>query len=256
MVLWAGVVLADDDIRVISLAPHLTELAFAAGGGERLVGVVDWSDYPPEASDLPSIGDAFRFDLERILTLSPDLALAWTGGTPTAVAERLEGLGIEVLWVETRRLDQIAEALELIGRALGSPDQGDKAASELRARLAEFEPAPNPERTVFYQVSSRPLYTLGGRHVINEVFARCDLRNLFEDLDLEAAVVDLEAVLAGRPDLIILGVEDDDTEAGDRWRRTPLVRDGKTRLHRVDPTLLIRPTPRIIDGLEALCALG
>jgi iron complex transport system substrate-binding protein len=258
LVLWAGVVLADDEIRVISLAPHLTELAFAAGGGERLVGVVDWSDYPPEASKLPSIGDAFRFDLERIMSLSPDLALAWTGGTPPALAARLDSLGIETLWIETSNLDQISTALETLGQALGAPGPGRAAAADLRARLAELVPPAAPDQTAFYQVSPRPLYTLGGRHVINEVFAHCGLVNVFADLDAEAAVVDLEAVLARSPDLIIVGSDSAETDGAPAaiWHQTHAARQDRLRVYRVDPTLLIRPTPRIVDGIEKLCGLA
>jgi iron complex transport system substrate-binding protein len=258
LLLVSGLALASDEVRVISMAPHLTELVYAAGAGDRLVGVVDWSDYPPEASELPSIGDAFRFDLEQILGLVPDLALAWRGGTPTTVVDRLEALGIEVLWIETRTLEDIALALETIGRALDSNDRAEAAAADFRARVESFESGEVPTLSVFYQVSRRPLYTLGGRHVINEVFGLCSLRNIFADLDVEAAVVDQEAVLAAVPDLIIAGI-DENHQGSDplaHWRSSGPVLDGTTQLHQVDPTLLIRPTPRIIEGIEHLCELS
>lgn len=257
LLLIFGVAPASDELRVISLAPHLTELVYAAGGENQLVGVVDWSDYPPEAAELPSIGDAFRFDLERIMTLSPDLALAWRGGTPVAVVERLDSLGIEVRWIETGTLDQIAEALVEIGLALGTDDHAQAAAAELRTQLARLEPDRKPKRRVFYQVSARPLYTLGGRHVINEVFALCGLENVFADLDVEAAVVDQEAVLTKAPALIIAGSDDSgSTDPLAMWRQTSLVKGGQTSLHQVDPTILIRPTPRIIEGIDLLCQMA
>lgn len=265
--LWAVIALlcstlataAAETPRAITLAPHLTELAFAAGGGETVVGVVDYSDYPEPARSLPLIGDAFRLDLEAIVELDPDLALAWRGGTPEAAAESLESLGIEVVWIETRSLDEIGQALRRIGEALGSPGQGAAAAREHESRLERISPPPSgdaPPVKIFYQVSARPLYTLGGRHVINEVFERCGAVNLFADLDTEAGVVDTEAVIARAPDLIIAAREQD---AGDppleHWRDTSLVESGDTRLHTVDPNLLVRPTPRIIEGIEHICAL-
>lgn len=248
-----------DELRVISMAPHLTELAFAARGGDRLVGVVDWSDYPAEAAGLPLIGDAFRFDLERIMGLDPDLALAWRGGTPQAVAEQLNQLGIDVLWIETQTLDQIAIALETIGDALGESQAGREAARQFRSALDNISQPDNVDQTparVFYQVSARPLYTLGGRHVINEVFSRCNMTNVFDGLDIEAAVVDREAVLAAAPDLIIVGAAPGEPDPLQDWRNSTLVQQNKTALHSVDPDLLIRPTPRIIQGINHLCTLN
>ena len=238
------------------MAPHLTEVAFAAGVGDRLVGVVDWSDYPPEAAELPSIGDAFRFDLERIMALDPNLALAWRGGTPAQVVGRLEDLGIEVLWVESRSLEEIAVALEMIGRRLGNADRGHAVADEFRTELARIAKQDFGEiLTVFYQASARPLYTLGGRHVINEVLALCGMRNIFSDLDIEASVVDFEAVLAAEPDLIIASRENNDDDPLAQWQESGLLDHQQTSLHRVEPTLLVRPTPRILEGIEHICAL-
>jgi iron complex transport system substrate-binding protein len=256
LLVWSGV-LAESP-RVISLAPHLTELTYAAGVGEALVGTVDWSDYPPEAAELPLIGDAFRYDLETILGLNPDYVLAWRGGSPTSAVERVGDLGIEILWIETRSLDDIAGALETLGERLGRPEAGRQAAVELRTRLSQLEAAGSgkSERPVFYQVSARPLYTLGGRHVINEVLAKCGMRNIFADLDVEAAVVDREAVLAAEPELIIASRENNNNDPLAPWRKTRLVEEGITELHRVEPTLLVRPTPRIVEGIEFVCSLG
>jgi iron complex transport system substrate-binding protein len=247
---------AEEAPRVISMAPHLTELAFAAGADDRLVGVVDYSDFPPRAAELPSIGDAFRFDLERIMALEPDLALAWEGGTPTRSVDRLRALGIEVLRVETRSLDDIADALALIGRRLGRAEVGEAAARNFRQGLSAREaPVEQPSLRVFYQVSPRPLYTLGGRHVINEVFERCGLVNVFAGLDTEAAVVDFEAVLAAEPDWIIAGRGNDGRDALAQWRESGLLDQERTRLHQVEPELLVRPTPRILEGIDHLCRL-
>jgi iron complex transport system substrate-binding protein len=245
--------------RTISMAPHLTELAFAAGVGEHLVGVVDWSDYPPEALQLPSIGDAFRFDLERIIELDPDLALAWRGGTPAGVVQRLEELGIEVLWVKTQTLFGIGEALLLIGQRMGNPEAGKQAAIAYRDQLEsliEGQPSLKHSLRVFYQVSPQPLYTFGRRHVINEVLEVCGMKNVFADLDMEAGVVDLEAVIATGPDLIIASRENNRQDPLRLWRTSTLIDSGNTSLHEVEPTILVRPTPRILEGIEHLCNLG
>lgn len=241
--------------RVIALAPHLAELAFAAGAGDALVGTVAWSDYPPEAAQLPVIGDAFRLDLERIVGLDPDLALAWAGGTPAAAAKRLEELGIEVAWIRIGRLEQIGSALVEIGRRLGQPDRGQQAARDYRRALAERPEPAEGDLPTFYQVSERPLYTLGGRHILSEVLERCGARNVFADLNAEAVAVDYEAVLARRPQVIIAGTEAGDGDPLGRWRSHRDHLPETLTLIAVQPDTLVRPTPRIIEGIDLLCGL-
>ena len=260
--------LETEDVRAISLAPHLTELVFTAGAGHRLVGVVEWSDYPPTALDIPRIGDAFRFDIERIVALDTSHALAWTGGTPMAAIQQLESLGIEVIQVQTRTLDEIAQALQRIGQTFGSAETADRAAAEfIRQRdalaSAREDTIPVP---VFYQVSERPLFTLGGRHVINEVFALCGAHNIFADLQIEASVVGREAVITAQPLIIIAGSNAPSPTADSldpswpehpplgHWQSfdlVPAVACGYGWV--VDPALLVRPTPRILDGARQLC---
>ena len=253
---WAGAGSAQTP-RVVSLAPHLTELAFTAGSGDALVGVVAWSDWPAQARELPRIGDAFRFDLETILGLDPDLALAWTGGTPEAVAGRLEELGIEVMWVETRTLADIGDALERIGERLGSAVEATKAAADFRLELEALreQHGGDSDVSIFYQVSARPLFTLGKRHVITEIFELCGARNVFDDLDIEAAAIDREAVIARAPDLIIASLPKPEDDPLAIWRDTRMVEQGMIRLLAVEPERLIRPTPRIVDGIRCICEL-
>jgi len=259
LVLGFGLVQAGERPRVITLAPHLTELVFAAGAGDRLVGVVDYSDYPPAAAEIPSIGDAFRFDLERIMLLSPDLALAWRGGTSPQAAAGLSEMGVEILWLETRTLEDIGSALVIIGQRLGNDGGGEQAKraflaglQDLQSRYAQLQ---EQQRRTFYQVSARPLFTLGARHVINEVLAFCGLENIFAGLDIEAAVVDEEAVIAARPEIIIAGQNPGQADPLARWRRNTLLNHQRLQLHAVDASLLVRPTPRIVEGIEALCLL-
>lgn len=243
--------------RIVSLAPHLTELAFNAGIGDALVGVVEWSDYPAAAASLPRIGDAFRFDLERILRLEATHALAWGGGTPHGAIAELEALGVAVEVIEIGTLDQIGSAIERLGGLGGNPDVADAAAATFRARLARFRNRSRPERapvSIFYQVSERPLFTLGAGHVINEVFALCGAVNAFGELDTEAASIDLEAVLARDPMAIVIG-GDGNAESGSHWASFPNLRAvACDNILHVDPALLVRPTPRVLDGARKLCA--
>jgi len=248
--------LADEPPRVITLAPHLTELVYAIGAEDRLVGVVDYSDFPPEARSLPRIGDAFRFDLERILALNADLALSWEGGTPAAVIDDLQRLGIAVRRIETRRLADLPRALRELGELLGHAGTAEAAAQQFEQDLRGLRQDSNGEHDalrVFYQVSRRPLYTLGGRHLFNEALAACGMVNVFAGLDVEAAVVSREAVVQARPDLIL---GSDETEALiEDWQSDSLAALIQAKVRSVDPDLLTRPSPRILDGIAELCSL-
>lgn len=243
--------------RVISLAPHLTELSFEAGIEDSLVGVVEWSDWPPAARDLPRIGDAFRFDLETILRLRATHALAWLDGTPPQAISRLEQAGIEVVMIGIRRIDDIGLAIERLGALAGKPETAATRAEQFRQRLAGMRDGEQPDRSeipVFYQVSARPLFTLGGRHVINDVFTLCGARNIFAGLDSAAAAVEIESVLAADPLAIIAGRDESRGDPLERWRAFGQPRAvGCGNLLEVDPALLVRPTPRLLDGAQKLC---
>ncbi len=195
--------------RIVSLAPHLTELVFSAGVGQRLVGVVSFSDYPPAARELPRIGDAFQVDYEAIVGLRPDLVLAWAGGNPAQVIERLRGLGLNVETFAPLRLEDIAAHLRRIGKLAGEPRQANAVADEYLQTLAGLRSdyaARDPVR-VFYQISFEPLYTVGGRSYITQMIELCGGRNVFAGLRELAAVVGLEAVLERDPELIVAGLD-------------------------------------------------
>lgn len=243
--------------RIVSLAPHLTELAFDAGIGDHLVGAVAWSDHPPEAERLPRIGDAFRLDLERIVRLDATHALSWDGGTPVEAVSRLEALGISVHGISIGSLDDIPVALLELGELANSGSQARRAAdafNQRRRRLADRYAGVEPGVPVFYQVTHAPLFTLGARHVINDVFALCGASNVFSDLDVEAAAIDLEALLKRDPAAIVASRAPGEPAAGVSWQqRTSLRAVRCDNLLDVDPALMVRPTTRLLDGAARLC---
>ncbi|MEX2500111.1 MAG: helical backbone metal receptor [Wenzhouxiangellaceae bacterium] len=253
----AGHAHADEaGIRIVSLAPHLTELAFEAGIGDLLVGAVEWSDYPAAAADIPRIGDAFRFDLERIVRLEATHALAWAGGTPPGAISELRHLGVEVKLVEIQTLEQIAGAIERLGHLGGNEAAANASAADFRRRLERFRQRAGGGQTnveVFYQVSEKPLFTLGREHVINEVLALCNAANIFGDLETAAGSVDLEAVLARDP-LAVVASDAENNNPVAHWQAYPDLRAvACDNMLRVDPALLVRPTPRVLDGAKKLC---
>ena len=242
-------------LRMISLAPHLTELAFAAGAGGTLVGVVEYSDYPVAAKSLPRIGDAFRIDIERVMALNPDLVLAWSSGNSKQMVELLAAQGIPVTTLEPVHLEQIAEQIEFIGHLAGTEEQARISAIEFRNRLASLERdfAARDNISVFYQISSQPLYTINKDQIINEAIAFCGGSNIFADLDDLAPVVGLEAVVSRDPAAMIAPqIADEDPLA--RWRSfVTMTAVRSNNLYTVDADLVARATPRLLDGVRQIC---
>jgi iron complex transport system substrate-binding protein len=242
--------------RIVTLAPHITELLYAAGAGERLVATVEYSDYPAAARRVPRIGDAFRIDLERLLVLQPDLVLTWAGGTPAAVLERLDAMGLRHEPVVTERLDDVPRALRRIGVLAGTEPGAERVAADYERRLAQLRRshAGRAPRSVFIEVDDRPLYTVNDRHVISEVVALCGGRNVFGTLGQIAPQVALEAVLAADPE-VILSLDDAVADPLAEWRRWPQLRAVRAgAVHSLPADLLTRPTLRILDGVEIACA--
>jgi iron complex transport system substrate-binding protein len=242
--------------RIVSLAPSLTELAYAAGAGPALVGTVEYSDYPAAARALPRVGDGYGVDLERVLALRPDLVIAWPTGTPRATVERLEAAGLRVVPVPTQRLADVPAALRQLGALAGTTAEAESAAARFEAGIAALRARHAGARplAVFVQVDDQPLYTVGGRHVITEVLAVCGGRNVFEDLVQAAPVVDLEAVLARDPQ-VILSIDDTVADPVAAWRRWPRLRAVQAgAVYPLPADLVARATPRLVDGAAAVCA--
>ena len=153
-----------EGLRIISLAPNLTEIVFAAGAGDRLVGTVEYSDYPQAARALPRVGDGWSVDVERVLALQPDLVLAWSSGTPEATIARLEALRIHVVRIETYRLADVPAALRRVGDLAGTGALADGAARQFEAAVGRMRRlyAPAGEVSVFIEIDDEPLYTVNG----------------------------------------------------------------------------------------------
>ncbi len=242
--------------RIVSLAPHATELLFAAGAGAAIVGVVAHSDWPPEARRLPQVGDAGALDLERIAALAPDLVVAWPYTAPAYLAA-LRAREVRVFVSDPQSIAGIAADIEKLGALAGTPAVANAAAATLRARLAALAvPRRATPLRVFYQIWNAPLYTVGGRHLISEAIAICGGQNVFAQLTLPAPAVTVEAVLAAQPDVIVGGSDDGSRppwlDAWNRWRTLPAVRNGNLFVASGD--LMHRPGPRFVDGVAALCS--
>jgi iron complex transport system substrate-binding protein len=252
---WVGEVQAAKGPRLLSLAPGLTEIAYAAGAGELLVGTVEYSDYPDAAKQLPRVGDAWRVDLERVLALKPDVVLAWRTGTPESTIARLRQLGLEVVEVTTQRLADVPAALRQLGRIAGTQAAAERAAREFEARVAQQRKtyAQRTALTVFIEIDDEPVYTVNGRHVISEIVELCGGRNVFADLPQLAPPIAIEAVLAADPQ-VILTTDDTIADPMAIWRPWPRLRAVQAgTVYALSSDLVTRASPRLAQGVEVTC---
>jgi iron complex transport system substrate-binding protein len=245
--------------RVVSLAPHLTELMYAAGAGDRLVGALQYSDYPPAARRLPRVGSEAQIDLEALLALRPDLVIAWPQSGSARAVERIAALGIPVFRSEPRTLDDIAKTLETLGRLAGTEPAANVAAAAFRARAARLADtyASLPTVRVFYEVWDHPLMTVNGDHVISKVMRLCGGVNVMAGLPALAPEIDRELVLRADPEVIVASGVDGRRPAWlDDWKAFPaLAAVRSANLYTIRPELLQRHTPRLLDGAARLCRI-
>jgi len=245
--------------RIVSLAPSLTELLFAVGAGAKLVGVVEYSDFPPAATQIQIVGRHDMLDLERILSLAPDLIVAWQTGNPRASVNRLRELGLTVYVAEPKRLDSIPAHMARLGTLAGSEAVASRAVTTFNSRLQDLQTRFSNATPVstFYQVWDAPLITAGGNELINDIISLCGGRNIFSNLQMVAPKVNREAVLQGNPDVIVAsGIDMERPEWLDDWRAWPsLTAVSRDQLFVIPPALLQRHTPRALEGAEMMCEL-
>lgn len=253
----ADIRLAAPAQRIVSLAPHITELLYAAGAGSRLVGAVEYSDYPAQARTLPRVGGYTRPDLEAIVGLRPDLVLAWYSGNPPAALEKLKALGIAVYVSQPDRMTDVAVELERYGVLAGTEPVANAAAAAFRDRYQALTArySQRPVVDVFYQIWKQPLMTVNDKQIISDAIRLCGGRNVFGSLPLLAPAVTVEAVLAANPEVIVAsGMGDERPEWLDDWRRwKSITAVARGNLYFIPPQEIQRHTPRLLDGAEKLC---
>ena len=255
LLVFVAPVRAADSPRIVSLAPSLTEIAYAAGAGAALVGTVEYSDFPAAARTLPRVGDGWSVDIERVLALRPDIVLAWSSGTPEATIARLRDVRLRVVTVPTFRLADVPAALRLVGDLAGTRPTAEAAAVQFESEIRQLRARHGGARvvTVFVQIDDEPLFTVNGRHVISEMLELCGGSNVFVDLPQVAPTVDIEAVLARDPQ-VILSTDDTIAEPQAVWRRWPqlaAVRAGA--IYSMPSDTVTRATPRLVDGVRSVC---
>ena len=241
--------------RIVTLAPGLAELTFAAGAGDRLIATVEYSNSPAAARRVPRIGDAYRVDMEKLLSLHPDLVLGWAGGTPAALLERITQLGLHVEVIATYRLADISQAVRRIGALAGTLLLAEDKARAIEAAIAGLvrDYGSRSPVAVFIEVDDKPLYTVNGKQLISQVVELCGGRNIFADVAQLAPAIGIEAVIARNPQAI-LSTDDtvvDARAAWARWSSITAVRTGNIFTLNADE--VAQPTTRIVAGALAVC---
>lgn len=243
--------------RMVSLAPHLTELAFVAGAGDRIVGTAEYSDYPQAAQNIPRVGDAFRVDYERLLALSPQLVLAWETGMQDSTIERIRDLGLRVELFSTQRIADVPRELRRIGALAKTGEAANRAAERFEADMTALAAQYQARESilVFIQINEQPLYTVNGAQIISEVIELCGGLNVFASLGSLAAAVGEEAVIAADPE-VILSVDETVTDPFKRWQRWKQLRAVRARnVFKAPSDNLARPTTRLVEGTRAVCEM-
>lgn len=247
--------------RIVSLAPHTTELLFAIGAGSQTVGVSQFSDYPDAARHLPQLGGAAGFDLERIAALKPDLVLVWHSGVSPAQVEALKRLGLPVFESEPHDFATVASSLERLGQLAGKASEGRQAAEAFRARWHALgtryaHSSHSAPVTVFYQIWSDPLMTLNDQHLASAAIALCGGSNVFGKLPALVPTVNQEAVLQADPEAILTGSDGSEGVAVlANWKKfSQMMAVRRDNLFALDSATLTRGSPRILDGAEAVCS--
>ncbi len=242
--------------RIVTLAPNLTEIVYAIGAGDRLVGNTTYCDYPPEAKQVAKIGDTMQPNIERIVALRPQLVLVSTASQLEAFTGQLNEQGIAVYITDPRSLEDVFRSIKTLGELLDEPERAEKLVNELRARASTVEAAVRASKPVrvFYQVSAAPLYTIGREAFLTDLIRRAGGQSVTADVPGAFPRYSDEAALATQPEAIILSVDSAMDEGNAKpsasLARSPAVLN--KRVYGINGDLLSRPGPRLVDGLEQM----
>ena len=256
--------------RIITVAPHLSEMVDAAGGVERLIGVSAYSNFPESVKKLPITSDSRSVDLERMKQLKPDLIIYWRGGMPETQIESIKKTfsstgnkgqaATQIISVEPKRLIDIAKDIEAIGKVLGTQAIANKNAKEFSAQIAalksKYQSSNKRKVRVFYQVWSQPLMTLNQDHLIADIIQVCGGEQLFAKEKLLVPTVSREAVVEANPEIIFTATDSSSMKVDwSMWTSIPQLAASKNQaLIALDGDMISRPSPRIIEGANKICS--
>jgi iron complex transport system substrate-binding protein len=238
--------------RIVSLAPSITEILFAIGAADRIAGVTSYCDYPPEAVNKERVGDTLKPNIEKIVAMKADLVIISTSSQLETSFRRLEELQVPVYISNPRTVDQVIDSIDRIGDLVDASKEARDVTRRLRNRVAAVEArvAGSPRPSVLVLLGTEPLITIGSASFINDLIERAGGRSISADDKADYPQYSVETVIAKQPEIILL--QTGSSELGERLRQTPAARSNK--VFHIDDDLLLRPGPRLIDGLEQIAA--
>jgi len=243
--------------RIAALSPGATELVWAAGAGDQVIAVVSYSDYPEQAKQVASVGSHTRMDLERLMALEPDLVIGWVTGNPPEQIAALKDLGLPVFSIEPRSFEGVSSTIKRLSILAGTETEGFAEADRFRRGMASLEKRYQGVEpvSVFYQVWDEPLMTVNKEHLIGKVITLCGGVNVFGDLDRLVPRISAEAVIGANPEAILAGgMGEENRHWLTRWETFPSIdATANENLYFVPPSLIQRPTPRILKGSQLFC---
>lgn len=249
--LGRSVAIRSDVKRVISLAPSITEMVYAVGAGDKLVGVTTYCNFPEAANSVQKVGDTMTPDLEKIVALRPDVILVSTDSQLEAFMKMLDERGIAVYVIQSKDVADVLGDMERLGELLGTQSQASVAVSDLRKRVEAATSAPRAEPLkVFVQISREPLFTIGAESFITTLVSQVGAVSVTKDIATGYPVLSKETAAAADPDVIILSESDDNREPNDALKNSNAVKNG--RVFRIPADLLSRPGPRSVEALEQM----
>ncbi|WP_304635302.1 cobalamin-binding protein [Pseudoalteromonas sp.] len=243
--------------RIVALAPHIVENLFAIGAGDRIVGTVDYADYPAQANEIERVGGYYGINMERLLSLKPDLVLAWKTGNKAEDLAYIEKLGIPVAYSNPDQVDNVADELRKLGELTHLKTQADRVATEFEVKLAAIRASQQdkPPVSVFYQLWPEPMMTVGGNTWINQLLTICHADNVFANSETDYPRISIENVLVSKPEVIIIPDEKSKKPQPQidwrQWPELPAVQHNQ--FISVNADLLHRFTTRMLDGLSEMC---
>ena len=240
--------------RIISLAPHATELLFAAGAGKSVIAVTAWSDYPSQVKNIPSVGSATELDVERIIKLQPDLVVAWKNGNKPRQIAYLRKFGIQVFESEPKTLDNIADSINKLATLAGTEKIGQQQALSFQQKILALKNKYQHASEVkyFYQIWQNPLMTLNGDHLISQALKICGGKNIFSELIPTAPTVNSENVIQRNPEVIFMSSEEKNTAS--LWQKFPnMTAVSRNNFFTFNGSIMNRAGPRMAEATEQLC---
>ncbi len=249
-----SVALARPPARIVSLSPAVTELLFALGVGDRLVGRTTWCDYPPAARQVPSVGDGLNPNIEAVAARHPDLVVLYRSALNETAAAQLARLGIPAVVVQQDRLEDIARAARLLGHLSGADRVGDSLAGALEQLVASSRlfPPPRPLTRVAFVVWDNPPVVIGAGSYLDELAGLAGAANVFHDIAAASATVGLETIVSRDPGLIVVLRDSATAEPPGfirrpEWQAVRAVR--QARIIYLTGSLFARPGPRVAEAV-------